>query len=223
MKENKRVNPSQVRRAILRSYAGHTRPSLRAFLTARTLLLPLNQFDEVLPAEGTILEVGCGHGIVAQYLARSRRKRHVVAIEPDSERLKIARAAGGDLPNVEWRSGYFSAGQFVDLDAIVFLGVLYLINDAGALDLLEASRSSLRSGGRLILSDTFLDGSFLQRFQFFRERCFRKIKFTKGQVLNYRTEDQWKAMVKKAGFDSTRAFNAPVFLHSTFNWMLERP
>jgi 2-polyprenyl-3-methyl-5-hydroxy-6-metoxy-1,4-benzoquinol methylase len=98
------------------------------------------------PGDARILEVGCGTGSNLNLLQRFGR---VEAIEPDDAARKLARLRGG----VEVMDGMLPDGVKLDdfaYDLIVMLDVLeHIPDDRSAL---EALRSKLRAGGRILLT-----------------------------------------------------------------------
>ena len=220
MSSHKELDDISTKFQIIRSYWDVTGLVIWSFLATRVATLPLESFHRQLPAEGTIVEVGCGHGVVLQYLARRGCGRKVVGYEPDGRRIPIAQAAAKAVPNLEWRPGYFEKGLHDDLTAVVIIGVLCLLDDATCMRILSAARASLPSGNILLLSDILKnDNDWRYGFHVWRERLFARIGFTQGQGLFLRSPEVWKELIHNAGFRQFEPFTAPVPLHSVFNWV----
>lgn len=208
-----------MKRTVALSYWGLTNPSVFAFLSARTLLLPLEAYHRQLPEHGTIVDVGCGHGIVAQYLALRSSDRRVIGYDFDSLRIAVASTAAKDIRNLEFRPRGFSASESHDVDAVVLNGVLCLMPDDTALAILREARLALKTGGVLLLSDIeHAPDSVLYRFHVWREQRLANVGFTKGAGVYVRSVSEWRALLHSAGFDGWESFRAPVALHSTFDW-----
>ena len=138
-----RVAPDALGRRLLSLYRGAP-PLDRAHVRVRWATCPFRAVAAQVPASGSVLEVGCGHGLLSLYLALASPDRRVVGIDVDEEKLGVARAAaaGAALPcTFEVVEGpTLPEGPF---DAVAIVDVLYLL-DA------EAQRSLLRScAGRL--------------------------------------------------------------------------
>jgi ubiquinone/menaquinone biosynthesis C-methylase UbiE len=56
-----------------------------------------------IPAQATVLDVGCGSGWAARLMAQSAREGRVVGIDVSDEMVRLARDESLDCPNVEFR------------------------------------------------------------------------------------------------------------------------
>ncbi len=117
----------------LNSYAPGSQPDFYARLA-----------DE-LGAE-TVVELGCGTGIVARALARGNRR--VIGVEPSAQMLAVARAQGG---TVEWIEGDANAIGTPDADLAVMSGHVaqFFVDDETWAGALAALGRALRPGGYL--------------------------------------------------------------------------
>ena len=104
-----------------------------------------------LPEQGTIAELGCGHGLLCA-LAAAKPERKIIGVDPDERKIALARQCLSGMSNVDLRVG--SAGDLPSsLDAIVICDVLYLLPPAEWKRILSACRLRLRSGGRLVIKE----------------------------------------------------------------------
>ncbi len=128
---------------------------------ARTLIADLG-----LPQGSRGLDVGCGVGLFALWLAETVGPQgSVVGIEPSAERVEAARELIGGSPSaapVEFRQGDATALEFADgtFDWVWCGDVLHHIQDTGRA-LGEFARV-LRPGGRIVVKESqLLHGLFL--------------------------------------------------------------
>ena len=114
--------------------------------------------DLALPAGSRGLDVGCGVGLYALWLAQAvGPDGRVLGIEPDEERVQAARALAGaalPAPRLEFRVG---DGTAIDAPAAAFDwlwcgDVLHHIADTGRA--LKEFTRVLRPGGRLIVKES---------------------------------------------------------------------
>src|SRR6187399_1210602 len=75
----------------------------RLFVRGRLASAPLRELAD--RAQGTtLLDVGCGHGVLIALLAVAHPERQVVGIDPDARKVEWARRSVGRCANVELRA-----------------------------------------------------------------------------------------------------------------------
>jgi len=141
---------------VVELYAGTPRAT-RLHTRLRWWWCPFPVIEAAVPDAGDVLEVGCGHGLLALYLALASPKRRVVGVDIDSAKIAEADEAAGrlrpDEANVAFRAveaGWVPDGEW---DAVVVADVLYLLPEAEQRTLLTAAASTLRPGGVLAVKE----------------------------------------------------------------------
>src|SRR5207247_9401847 len=84
-------------RKIIRAYDD---PLVRAYCWARFWILRQRFLDEIgqyLPAEGAVLDLGCGFGLFSLYYAATGPRRFLRGIDVDARRIALARRAAARL------------------------------------------------------------------------------------------------------------------------------
>lgn len=133
---------------VLALYAGAP-PATRAFLRGRVILSDLEAIERYVPAKGTIVDLGCGHGLFANLMALRSPARRVIGIDPSPAKIELARATVGNRTNIEFIFG--SVADFdAECDAITIVDVLYLVPREEQYRILCECRRRLREGGTLI-------------------------------------------------------------------------
>ena len=132
----------------------------------RVLALAKRLLDYVKTGNETdFLEVGCGNGEVARYLARSYCGR-VTGVDIDPEQVAIARKKGDGIHNLRFLGADSTSIPFKDesFDVVLSFGVLHHIRNW--LDALREIKRVIRGGGYFIYADpiypaaiTRMDGS----------------------------------------------------------------
>ena len=82
------------REAIARVVAAYDDPVTRAYSRARFLILRQRFLDEIgqyLPADGDVLDIGCGFGLFSLYYAQVYPRTRFHGIDTDARRIARAR------------------------------------------------------------------------------------------------------------------------------------
>ncbi|MFN8053148.1 MAG: class I SAM-dependent methyltransferase [Acidimicrobiales bacterium] len=148
--------PDPVARTVLDAYRScGRRAAWHTELRWRTC--PFAEVERLVPTEGDVLDLGCGHGHFAAYLARQAAGRRVHGVDVDAGKVSLgtdALARAGladrvDLSIVD--SGWVpSPGAY---DAIVVADVLYLLGRERARIVLGALIDALRPGGTIVVKE----------------------------------------------------------------------
>jgi 2-polyprenyl-3-methyl-5-hydroxy-6-metoxy-1,4-benzoquinol methylase len=132
------------------------------FVRARLASAPLSEL--AARASGTsLLDVGCGHGVLVALLAVGFPERRVLGIDPDPRKIEWALASVGRCANVELAVATIeqvAAERSASFDTVFVADVLYLLEVARWSPFLRAARLLLRPGGRLVLKEAEDDGSW---------------------------------------------------------------
>ena len=149
--------PDRIARRVFELYADASRAD-RLHLRVRWATCPVPAIDAEVPTHGRVLEVGCGHGLVAAYMALTCPERSVVGVDIDERKLVLALAAAERLEpqeaSLQFASSHDGAMPVGPWDAIVIVDVLYLIDPDLELALLDACVAELAPGGVLVLKET---------------------------------------------------------------------
>jgi 2-polyprenyl-6-hydroxyphenyl methylase/3-demethylubiquinone-9 3-methyltransferase len=191
----------------------------RWFCRARLALAPLEQV--AAEASGTTLvDVGCGHGVLAALLLHEHPERRVVGIDPDARKIAWANESVGKGPKAEFRAvtiEELAAEHPTAFDCVVVADVLCLIAREAWPPFLAAARRLLKPGGRLVLKDAENDGSWRAVKALWQERLMvhvlRRTVSTGG--IGFATREELADYVTRAGFtidgiaSHARGYTAP--------------
>ncbi len=111
----------------------------------------LGELEALLPKQGKILDLGCGYGILANYLGLCSASREVIGIEIDKEKLKLADRG---VANVSFIAGDIIKVKLPQVQAIVIADVLHHLSSYQEQELLiEKCYQLLAEKGVLLISD----------------------------------------------------------------------
>ena len=68
----------------------------------KSWLWPFADINSILPQKGTIIDLGCGDGLVAYYLADHDPKRQVIGIDLNANKINQARSLKPRLKNLQF-------------------------------------------------------------------------------------------------------------------------
>lgn len=186
-------------RALMAAY-GRLPLGDRLHLLGRWLLCPMPVIARHVPLEGTVVDLGCGHGLFAQLLARQAPARRVIGLELDARKLEIARRAA--LPNLTHCLGDITQAEVGRADAVTILDVLYLISYGEQEKLIRLCADALAPGGRLILKDMAERPWWKARLNWLEEfLAVRLLNITLGGRFYFRPRADWIRLLASCGLD----------------------
>ncbi|MBL7209415.1 MAG: class I SAM-dependent methyltransferase [Dehalococcoidia bacterium] len=75
---------------------------VRFYVWARAKLVNLDYYAQVLPHNGLLIDVGCGRGVVANYLSLRFPDSHVIGVDSDHKRVDAALKTVGKRKNISF-------------------------------------------------------------------------------------------------------------------------
>jgi 2-polyprenyl-3-methyl-5-hydroxy-6-metoxy-1,4-benzoquinol methylase len=148
---------------------------------------PFPQIARVLPTQGRILEIGCGHGLFTAYAALAEPGRSMVGTDIDEAKIAHARtalASLGSRVHVEVaEDGAIPPGPW---DAVVIVDVLYLLPADAQRELLGDAAAALAPGGALIVKEMAAAPRWKARWNVFQETLAVKVlRITEGGRMTF--------------------------------------
>lgn len=102
---------------------------------------PIVEFEKHIPQKGTFVELGCGDGILSNYLALSSKERLIMGVDSDKKRIEIAKRG---LENAKYRMGDIRKIDIPNSDGIIISHVLHhLSSHKEQEDLLKICKKNL--------------------------------------------------------------------------------
>ena len=170
----------------------------------RSFMLPLSEIDKALPNQGVIIDLGCGEGVIARYLAQ-RKTRRVIGVDNNRKRLQSATQKNLKFVLSDIRNYGLKAA-----DAIVISDVLHHLKFKDQKELLVKIAKNLKKGGIFIIKE-------IDAGEFIRSRLSRiwDFVFYPNDKIYYQDSKNLRDFLKKLGFDIKIVRASRVFPGST--------
>jgi uncharacterized protein len=149
---------------------------------------------DLVPDEGTVLDVGCGHGVADAWLLAHSDRTRIVGIEPDEDRARTAHWVLGNRGEVHEGA---APECWVDVAAntVLCLDVVHHLSDPDLDRTLSLVEKSLAAGGRFVMRATVPAAA---RPPFHRWVEQTRIRLA-GRQSHYRGADALVAAIERAG------------------------
>lgn len=180
---------------------------------------PYEEIEKVVPKSGQILDLGCGDGLLANYLAMSSQKRKILGIELNKGRLKNS---DKKLKNVAFRSGDILKSKIQKSDAILLIHVFHHLSSYDdQVKMLKACKENLGRGGKLIVAEIVYTPVLKFAFTSLVDMFALPIIFNNSLTdfnINYRGDRAWKDLFKQNGFKvkTTYPHSGKPFSHALY-------
>jgi SAM-dependent methyltransferase len=192
-------------RVLLRFQPHEFHPLVFAWFKTRldAMFDELPEFLQPVTNVRKILDLGCGFGVAGAFLLEWFENAELYAVEPSVDRVRAAQRAFGPRGHVLRGAApdFESAALPAQFDVVFSLDVLYLLNDSD-LDLtLSRIRNRMTVGNYLLIRAPMKPpgfGSLKWNFDQLRRSLT-------GEFAQYRTVEQLKELIEKAGFEIKRS------------------
>jgi SAM-dependent methyltransferase len=174
----------------------------RLHMIVRWRVCPLQKIAELVPDEGLTVDLGCGHGLFAQLLARTQNSRNVIGIDLDEHKIALAQQL--KLPNLRFVTGDIADADLPQTVAITILDVFYLIPFHLQESLLAVCAKKLEAGGTIILKEMAERPRWKVFLNWLEEtlavRVLRITASTESARFYFRSRAEWESLLRSLGF-----------------------
>lgn len=180
---------------------------------------PYLEMEKMITKSGNIVDLGCGDGIFANFLALKSKNRNIFGVEISEERLK--RADKG-IPNTKFLVGDITKLNIPKADTILLVHVLHhLLSYPAQEELLYVIKTKLKKGGQLLIAEVEPSWSFKYLVTWFVDHFLVPWLFDKRfySPIYFRKPKDWIKLFKKVGLTckiTSAAKNKP-FTHILFD------
>lgn len=157
MSTNNALTPASIQRLASPLYAGAANAKVRLMQEYRSHICPLHEVIREVPAQSSVLDVGCGHGLLLNLLASLGRIRQGHGFDVAAPAVAVASQVADEhrlssIVAFEHRSieqGIPSRG----LEVVTVIDVLHHVPDQHKVAFVGALCDVVPEGGRLIVKD----------------------------------------------------------------------
>jgi SAM-dependent methyltransferase len=173
------------------------------FTQVRIWDAPYQELEDLLPKKGTIIDLGCGDGFLANYLALAASERKIIGIEINKNRLKLANKG---IKNARFILGDITKIKFPKADVILLVHVLHHLGSLKAQEeLIKFCSKKLPKKGELIIVEIDRKPLIKYFFTYLIDTVLVPILFDKKFIdthIKYRRLNQWIELLRNNGFSS---------------------
>ncbi len=155
-------------------------------------LYPVSFFKEVLPVGGTILDLGCGEGMLTNLLGQAIPGARMIGIDVDEKR--IAQATSAASPNATFVCRRMEDVEVKDAEAVIVNDVLHHHGEEKQRELLKKVLETLRPGGIFVMKE--VDANDMPDVWW---TTFWDNLLYKKDTLHFRAPSDWDALLLELG------------------------
>ncbi len=187
----------------------------RLHALVRALTCPFAPLLECFPARGAVLDVGCGHGLLVNLLARdpARSGLRLYGVDHDAGKIAVARRCAP--PGVEFSTRALGEFPRAEFDAVSIVDVLYTVRREIWKEILTGCGRVLRPGGRLIMKEV-VDRPRWKYWAIMLQEALsvRVVGITKGDRPHFESPGTYRLALEQAGLAVVAARPLP-----SANWV----
>jgi trans-aconitate methyltransferase len=172
----------------------------RLHMIIRWRVCPMRQIAAHVPDSGTIIDLGCGHGLFTQLIARNSERRQVLGVDLDAHKIALAQTL--KFPNLEFRVSDVADIDLPPVQAVTIIDVFYLVPYDVQKHLLTVCAEKLAPGGVIVLKDMAEKPRWKVLLNWLEETlAVRVLRITLGSDFYFRARAEYKALLESLGFE----------------------
>ena len=173
------------------------------FAKLRFWYAPYIEVEELVPLNGTIVDLGCGEGILSNYIGLCSKNRKIIGVEIDRNRIK---EANHGIPNVNFINTDVTKNDLPQSDAIICFQLLHHLKSYEMQEeLIKKCIKSLSKEGKFIIDEIRVDYTLRYWLTWVADHFLVPLFFEKRlySPILFRTVPAWKELLEKKGLNCT--------------------
>ena len=110
-------------------------------------------FDRIIPTQASIVDIGCGYGMMSYMLHLLSSERSIIGIDYDDEKIKVAQNAYLHNKNIQFIAADITQYQLPKSDVFLISDMLHYISKHAQKKLIQHCIDQLQLGGTIIIRD----------------------------------------------------------------------
>lgn len=193
---------------LTKLYAGQS-VYVRFYAKARPKLLNLDYYSQFLPHNGLLIDVGCGYGVMANYLSLRFPHSQVIGIDLDHKRIDVALKTVGKRKNITFLLKDARDWAFPSCTGVVMTDFLHHVPRGGQELILRKVFHSLGKGGVLLISE--VDPTAKPFYRYWASYLSDRILYP-FEKSHFRRPSAWEGYLSLLGFNvKTIKIRDPIF------------
>lgn len=149
-------------------------------MPSRWAIVPFEQIESFLPDKGLIIDVGCGEGVMATLLAVSSKKRKVLGIDIDQNKINLGKTIAGKISNLSFQEKNVLKEKLPSTKGFVLSDFLHHIPKSQHKILLKRLVASLATSGVIVIKEIDVNDGVRSKISRFFD-----LLFYPGQKVNF--------------------------------------
>ena len=165
------------------------------YVRLRWLICPFEKIAQHVPLKGTIVDVGCGYGLLSNLLALTSPERDVIGIDLSPRRIRAAQGTVKDRRNIKFLLQDANSLKVENCDVFVMSDFLHHLPYRHQEELLAVCCQKLSKNGLLIMEE--VDGKPYWKYQF---NIIVDEFLNLGKRIYFRNSSEYVKLLSRIGF-----------------------
>jgi 2-polyprenyl-3-methyl-5-hydroxy-6-metoxy-1,4-benzoquinol methylase len=172
----------------------------RFYVRFRVNLSRFDQVEKFLPRAGRVLDLGCGFGVMANYLALAEPARQVIGMDLNARRIAIAQTTVGARANIQFIAANVMDTNLPPCDAVMMTDVLHHLEYEQQAQLFGRIRQLLAPNGVLLIQEV----NTRPRWKYLMSLLSDILLYWADGLPNFRSERDWVTLLEQHQFRNVR-------------------
>ena len=170
---------------------------VRFYVWARIRLLKSGYYSEFLPHDGLLIDVGCGRGVMANYLSFRFPDSQVIGIDLDHKRIDVALKTVGERGNITFLLRDARNWALPSCTGVIMTNFLHHVSRQDQELVLGSVFQSLEKGGVLLISE--VDPTARPLYRYWVSYLSDRILYPSARSC-FRKPCDWESILGRVGF-----------------------